>query len=303
MVEPMPHDEASALRRILELCDPAAGDDAAVLATGADGLCISTDPTIRGVHAPAAIPAHALGRRAAARAASDLAAMGALPRAMTCAVLVPDDGWADAVAAIEGVVERGSQLQLPLVGGDLCRTDGSLGLVVTVLGRRGSTRAGRSAFVLRAGARIGDLLVVTGALGAAARAIDQQATDLPEPPDRLRAGTALARHVSAMVDVSDGVVRDAGNIASASRVMIDLDIDALPVVDGVDRLRAASFGDDYELLATIPPERLDAARRTLEQADPQLRLTIVGRVVDAGSVVRCFDAGRAIEPPSGFLHS
>ncbi len=294
-------DEASAVARILELCDPSAGDDAAVLAVPADGLCVSTDPTLLGVHAPRSTTPHELGRRAAGRALSDLAAMAALPRAMTCSVLVPAGEWSTAVDAVAGLVERGREQGCPLVGGDVCRTDGPLGLVVTVLGRRGTPRAG--GFVARSGAQVGDALVVTGRLGAAARAFDEATRSLPEPPDRLWAGVALGRAATAMVDISDGIARDAANLARASNVAIDVWLDQLPLAEGVDARRAAGFGDDYELLATIPPAALDAAEAALRAADPELRLTQVGEVVDAGSVVRFLDAGREVEAPRGFVHT
>ncbi|MCB0878123.1 MAG: thiamine-phosphate kinase [Thermoleophilia bacterium] len=298
-------DEQQALRRIHELCDPSVGDDAAVVRAGSDGLCISTDATVQGVHAPLAMPARALGRRAAARAISDLAAMGALPRAMTCSVLVPPDGWTDAVDAVAGVAERGREQGMPLVGGDLCRTPGPLGLVVTVVGRRGAPRA--SAFITRAGAHVGDLVVVTGQLGAASSGHGDHAGDraalLPEPPDRLRAGAALARHVSAMTDISDGIARDAANLAEASGVGIEIAIRELPLAPGIDDpVAAATYGDDYELLATVAPERHDALRSSLRDADPTLGLTVVGRCVDGDPVARFLCDGSQVELPPGFLH-
>jgi thiamine-monophosphate kinase len=296
-------DEAEALTQVLALCDPSAGDDAAVLHEGPGASCISTDSTVAGVHAPLATNPHALGRRAAARAISDLAAMGAHPRAMTCAVLVPERGWHDAVAAVAGVAERGREQHMPLVGGDLAGSGGGpLTLVVTVVGHA----AGRSGarLVTRSGARSGDLVVVTGTLGHAAAALASRASSIPEPPNRLHAGVALAPHVTSMIDVTDGLVRDAGSLASASGAGIDLQLLEVPVVDSavVTPLEVVGFGDDYELLATIPAHVVDAARAALAAVDSKVSLTIIGRVVDGDPVVRLRRGDALISPPRGFVH-
>lgn len=295
--------EADALPYVLALCDSSAGDDAAVLGDTVDGICVSTDSTIAGIHSPLAVPPHALGRRAAGRAISDLAAMGAAPYGMTCAVIVPNDGWDDAVLAVEGVAQRGREQGMPLVGGDLARADGApLMLVVTVLGRRADT--GDQGFVSRAGARAGDLVVVTGALGATAAAMAANATTLPEPPDRLAAGIALSPQVTSMIDLSDGLIRDAGSIASASNVAIELQLQDVPVVEDphVSALDAVGFGDDYELLATIPRARLEAARRALSSIDSKVPLTVVGRIVDGEPVVHLLHGATPVAAPCGFVH-
>jgi thiamine-monophosphate kinase len=295
---PDPVDEPTALAHVLAVCDPRAGDDAAVLAVGGGRLCVSTDSTVAGVHAPPSTTSHALGRRAAARAISDLAAQGAAPLAMTCAVLVPPSGWADAVALVVGLAERGREQSMPLVGGDLARSDGPLTAVVTVLGRPAA--AAPRAFATRSGGRAGDVLVVTGVLGRAGHA-NAHDLPIPEPPDRLRAGAVLARHATAMTDVSDGVARDAANIARASQVDLTIELDDLPVA-GDDPLRAASWGDDYELLALLPPDRLDRVRRELLALDPPIPLRSIGAATDGAGVVRARRAGAEVELPTGFVH-
>lgn len=299
---PDPVDEATALAHVLLSCDRRAGDDAAVLLVGGGSTCVSVDSTIEGVHAPATTSVEVLGRRATARAASDLAAMGAAPLAMTCAVHVPTGRWADAVDAVRGVAARGRDQGLPLVGGDLSSTPAAaLALVVTVLGRRGSARAG--GYVSRSCAHAGDVVVVTGAIGAAGRALALGSDELPEPPDRLRAGMALARCASAMTDVTDGLVADVGHLASASGVAIRLDLDRVPVAPGVDDpVSACTSGDDYELVACLPPARLDAARRLLAAADPGASLTVVGSVAGGPAAVSCTLRGRPVDRPGGFVH-
>src|SRR5688500_10576398 len=104
--DPRIEDEDAAVARALGVTSSRNGDDAAVLRIGGGALCVSTDSTVEGIHAPLGTTPRALGRRAAARALSDLAAMGAAPVAITCAVHVPDGRWADATAAVEGAGER-----------------------------------------------------------------------------------------------------------------------------------------------------------------------------------------------------
>lgn len=295
-------DEPSAIARILELTGAVNGDDAAILRPGASPVCVSTDSTVAGTHAPRGTPPHALGRRAAARALSDLAAMGATPFAMTCAVLVPERGWSDAVALVEGVVERGSEQDAPLVGGDLCRTSSdAIAATVTVIGRRSGAR--RDAFVPRAGARAGDELFVTGALGAATAALMRGDDVLPEPPDRIRAGIALAPFATAMIDLSDGLSRDVRNLARRSRIDARIELDRVPLQPEIDVRAAVLGGDDYELLVALAPHRVGDARIALRLVDPALSLTRIGTVADGSGVATFTDAGVVVDLPDGFTHT
>jgi thiamine-monophosphate kinase len=294
-------DEAAAVEAVLAITGSANGDDCAVLHVGGASACTSVDSTIAGVHAPLGTDPRALGRRAAARAASDLAAMGAAPLAMTCAVHVPEGRWGDAVAAVEGVAARGREQGLPLVGGDLAATPGPLALVVTVLGRRGAPRAATSGYATRAGARAGDLVVVTGVLGRSAAAAASGAA-APEPPDRLRAGRVLARVAHAMIDVSDGIARDAVALARASGRDLVLDLGSLPCAAGITPELAATHGDDYELLACVPPHAVAALRALLDRIAPALGLTEVGVVVEGGGEARFERDGAAVDLPRGFVH-
>ena len=297
------HDEASAVARILQLTGRVNGDDAAILRPGASPVCVSTDTTVAGIHAPLATPPHALGRRAAARALSDLAAMGATPLGMTCAVHVPADGWADAVALVEGLIERGNEQGAELVGGDLCRTPGdSIAVTVTVLGRRAGAR--REGFVSRAGARAKDELLVTGLLGVATAALARGVDVLPEPPDRIRAAIALAPFASAMIDLSDGLARDVRTLARSSHVDARIDLDLVPLAPDAGDVEAAVVGgDDYELLVSIPSGRVAAARSALAGVDSDVPLTSIGSTVDGTGVATFTRAGSNVEVPFGFTHA
>ena len=296
------HDEAAAVARILELTGPANGDDAAVLRAGGGAVCVSSDTTIAGVHAPAGTSAHDLGRRAAGRALSDLAAMGAAPLGVTCAVHVPEGGWGDAVELVAGIVERCGEQDAPVVGGDLCRTPSvAIGVTVTALGRRAGARS--DGYVSRAGAHAGDHLFVTGTLGGAAAAYARGDVPLPEPPDRVRAGIALAPLATAMIDLSDGLASDVRALARASQVDATVDLAALPLAGGVDDpVFAATGGDDYELLLAIPPTRVEVARAALAAVDSKLSLTLVGSLADGTGVARFVREGATVDLPEGFVH-
>ncbi len=193
-----------------------------------------------------------LGFRAAAVNLSDLAASGAEPIALIVTLAAPDlDG---AIELYEGIAEAG----VPVRGGDTTRAD-SVVLSVTAIGRAERVPG-------RAGARPGDLLVVTGPLGAAGAAF--RAGRLLRPPLRLEEGRRLAGVAHAMLDISDGLGLDAGHIAERSGCRLEIDVGAVPLADGatIDDL---AFGEDYELLAATP--------------DP-LDFAVIGRCVDGSGV-------------------
>jgi thiamine-monophosphate kinase len=201
-----------------------------------DGLVVTQDTLVEGVHFRFdLLDWRELGFRAAAVNISDLAASGAEPLALIVTLAAPS--LEDAVALYEGIAEAG----VPVRGGDTTKAD-SVVLTVTALGRAERVPG-------RAGARPGDLLVVTGPLGATGAAF--RAGTLPQPPIRTEEGRRLAGVAHAMVDISDGLGADAGHIARRSGCRLVIDLDRVPLADGatVDDL---SFGEDYELLAATP---------------------------------------------------
>ena len=149
----------------------------------------------------------------------------------------PDTAVDDLLELYEGIAETG----VPVVGGDTTRAD-TLVLSVTALGRSERVPG-------RAGAEPGDLLVVTGPLGAAGAAFREGRTS--RPPLRLDEGRRLARTAHAMLDISDGIARDAGHIAHRSGVRCVIELDRVPLAEGatIDDL---GFGEDFELLAAVP---------------------------------------------------
>ena len=178
-----------------------------------------------------------LGFRAAAVNLSDLAAAGATPDGLIVSLGAPPETRVEDVLELyEGLAEAG----VAVVGGDTTR---AATLVVSV------TAVGRSERVPgRGGARPGDLLVVTGPLGAAGAAFRRGA--YVRPPLRLEEGRRLAAAAHAMLDVSDGIARDAGHLAARSGCRTVIDLDRVPLAPGAEADDLA-FGEDYELLAAV----------------------------------------------------
>lgn len=217
------------------------------------GLVVTQDALVEGVHFRFdLIGWHELGYRAAAVNLSDLAASGAEPLALIVSLAAPSlDG---AIELYEGIAETGVSVR----GGDTTRA-AAVVVSVTALGRSNRVPG-------RAGARPGDLVVVTGPLGAAGAAFREGR--LVRPPLRLAEGRRLAAIAHAMLDISDGLGPDAAHIAERSGCRVVLDLDAVPLAPGATRADL-EFGEDYELLAATP--------------DP-LGFTVVGRCEEGSGV-------------------
>jgi thiamine-monophosphate kinase len=285
-----PGAEFDAVRALLAQWGSAAqgvGDDGAVLdVPRGSRLVVSTDSSVEGVHFRRAwlSPAE-IGYRATQAALSDLAAMGAAPLGVLLALTVPEDWRAELSSLAEGIAEATRGASAPIVGGDVTAGD-RLALGITVLGHAPHPLA-------RSGARPGDVLYVTGALGgpgAALAAWERDAGDtaggtagpaaahrarFARPQARLGAGQWLAAHgASAAIDLSDGLAGDVAHLAAASGVHCVIDLGAIPTVDGVVVEDALASGEEYELLVAAPA--LDV--RAFAAANGGLPLTPIGRV-------------------------
>ena len=258
------------------------GDDAALLGFTADReLVATTDTLVAGVHFPHGSPPASVGHRALAVNLSDLAAMGARPAWALLALTLPqaDEAWLEEFAAGLGSLARAQDVAL--VGGDTTR--GPLCVTVQLLGH-----VPRGAALRRSGARAGDALFVSGSPGdaAAGLALEQGRLQAPAeslsylrerfllPTPRVALGEQLRAHASACIDVSDGLLGDAGKLAQASRVGVAIDFGAVPVSEpllgavGDARARelALTGGDDYELCFAVHPENV---ARLLAELPPQ----------------------------------
>lgn len=245
------------------------GDDASVLAAPDSRVVASTDMLIEHRHFRRDwSTGEDIGHKAAARAFSDIAAMGAVPTGLLVALAAPGDldlAWIDAL--MSGLRAECAQVEAAIVGGDVAAAD-AITICVTALG----DLQGRAPVEL-GGAQVGDVVAVCGRLGWAAagfavlgrgfRSPVQVVTAhrRPEPP-YFEGPHAAELGATAMTDISDGLVADLGHIAAASGVRIDVRGDALTIPPKLREVGAAlnvdpkvwvlTGGDDYSLVATFP---------------------------------------------------
>ena len=312
------------------------GDDAAVLAPerGAYDV-LTTDAVVDGVHFDRTfVPPDAVGHRALAVNLSDLAAMGAHPRAALLSFVLPES--LDAVEIdrlLDGLLPLAAAHGVAIVGGNITRTTGPLVIDVTAIGT-----ARPRTVLTRDGAKPGDEVYVTGSLGAAAvglRALQRERgaevvrsakaslTRLAphseicverylRPIPRVRVGTLLGRTRAATscMDLSDGLADAASQVAEASGVGMRLEADALPVAAGVREWQAAhggdlletvtAGGDDYELLFTVRPSHRGRLRGVRTRIG-DLPITRIGTVTRGREVVLATETGLR-ELSAGFDH-
>jgi thiamine-monophosphate kinase len=275
------------------------GDDAAVVR--ARPLAVtSIDTVVDGVHF--SLDTHTpadVGWKALATALSDLAAMGAQAGEAYVSLVLPTrfDGAMDVVGGMEELAARHG---VTIAGGDVVA-----GPVLTVAVSVTGWAEREEELVGRDGARPGDLVGVTGELGASeagrlALERGERAGELvrrhlrPEP--RLAEGRALAlAGASAMIDVSDGLATDAGHIAARSGVRLQVALAQVPCAQGVSPEDAVSGGDDYELLFTIPPARRPDAEAAAE-------VTWLGEVGAGSGLVLVGLDGRPVGGLRGYEH-
>jgi thiamine-monophosphate kinase len=202
-----------------------------------------------------------------------------------------------------GVAAAAKHVGAKVLGGDLVRSERYL-VDVCVLGTVERP-------VRRSGARAGDRVWVTGALGGAALALDGFRAGTPpagalrrrfaRPEPRIAAGRWLARRgARAMIDISAGLAADAGHLAAASQVALEIELERIPGWRGVAPLQAAASGEEYELLVALP-RGFGARNARAFTRTTGVALTAIGRCA-RGAGVRFTDAGRAVPAPTGFDH-
>lgn len=296
-----PGGEFDRIRRIVSALGPAApdvGSDCAVVPDGPGLVVVSSDLSIEGVHFHLAwLSFEEIGWRAAAGALSDLAASGATPVGVMASVGSPR-GQSDAalVELMRGVGAAAMAVGGVVLGGDLSSSPQWV-VDITVLGRA-------AAPLSRRGAHPGDGLWLTGAPGLSRAALTAwRRGEQPEPETRaafahpeprVAYGRLLAEAgARAMVDLSDGLAGDASHLAAASEVAVNLELDLLPLAPAVIRaaarqgtpapIFAAEGGEDYELLAALPPQ-FGAAEASALATATGVPLTRVGAVVPGRGV-------------------
>ncbi|HET6807354.1 MAG TPA: thiamine-phosphate kinase [Frateuria sp.] len=293
------------------------GDDAAVLAVPpGQHLAVAIDTLVEGVHFPHGTSPRDIGWKALAVNLSDLAAMGATPAWALLALTLPraDPAYVDDLA--EGFAQLAREHGVALVGGDT--THGPLCLSVAV---HGFVPPGQA--LDRGGARVGDVVFVTGSLGGAAGGLrlvqgkvpfdpaDEShralRTRLDRPTPRVRTGMALRGHANACIDVSDGLLADLGHVCAASGVGAELDLDALPLSpalrgvfgNAAARELALSGGDDYELCFTVAPASVGAMHAALAEVGGHA--TRIGLITE-GHGVRAIGGAPLAGARSGWDH-
>jgi thiamine-monophosphate kinase len=283
------------------------GDDCAIVAARERRLLFTVDALVEGVHFRRGwlTPAQ-LGRKAFTVNASDVAAMGGWPRWAVLQIAAPaTTAAADLLAMSRGVAAAATAASATLVGGNLSAAR-ELSLVVALLGWCPPRP------VLRAGARPGDLLFVTGTLGDAALGLRQLRRDarargpavrrFRAPVARLDAGARLAASgvAAAMIDVSDGLVQDLGHLCRASAVGARIGVERVPCTAAVRQAGielALQGGEDYELLCAVRPRHRARAERLA--AELGCRFTCIGECTP-GRGVRIVDAhGRPLHIARG----
>jgi thiamine-monophosphate kinase len=276
------------------------GDDAAVVR--ARPLAVtSIDTVVDGVHFSLTTHTPAdVGWKALATALSDIAAMGAEPGEAYVSLVLPGgfEGGLDLVAGMEELAARHG---VTIAGGDVVS-----GPVLTVAVAVTGWAEREEELVGRDGARPGDLLGVTGELGGseAGRLLLEHGEREPaelvrrhlRPEPRLAEGRALSRAgAGAMIDLSDGLATDAGHVAAASGVRLEIALARTPCAPGVTAEEAATGGDDYELLFTIAPDRREAAEAAAE-------VTWLGDVGPGAGLAIVGADGRLVDGLSGYEH-
>ena len=277
------------------------GDDCALVAPRADSdLAVTVDTLVGGIHFLVDTEPYGLGHKALAVNLSDLAAMGAEPAWVTLALTLPqaEEAWLDAFS--RGFLALADRYGVALIGGDTTR--GPLSITVQAMGyvpKRGG--------MCRSGARPGDGIYVTGALGLAGLGLKQlmgrfagadpdARLRLERPQPRLAAGAAIREIASACIDISDGLAADLGHILEQSGVAARVDWESLPLPAAVAAYVAVSAdwampltaGDDYELCFTVAPEwDEELAHRAATLECPLSRIG----TIEKGAGLRLFRAG------------
>ncbi|WP_409524675.1 thiamine-phosphate kinase [Nitrincola sp. MINF-07-Sa-05] len=284
------------------------GDDCALLMPPeGQQLAVSIDTLVEGIHFPVGMAAEHIATRLLGSAVSDLAAMGARPAWFTLALTLPqaDPQWLEAFAC--ALAQHALELDIVLVGGDTTR--GPLVLSVQVHGFVEPDKA-----LYRSAAREGDLIAVSGTLGDSHAGLQslqtkakvdlavswlQQRFYRPEP--RVELALALAPHLHAAIDISDGLCADLQHILNSSQVGADIHLERLPLsealchwcTDAEQRIDSAlAGGDDYELCFTLPPSRWDHCVELA--AEVGVQITCIGEITDSLSL-RLLNRGQIVE--------
>jgi thiamine-monophosphate kinase len=302
------------------------GDDAAVLTFGAEEIVLTTDAFVEGVHFDPVIGSwEQIGARMITAAVSDVAAMGGTPRHVVSSICIPPDFLLEAFDALaEGLIASCNRYGALLVGGDTVHTTGPLVVSVAVTGSIAQKP------ILRSGARVGNILAVTGRLGGSHAGLLAFKDDSLlsrfsgmvnrhlEPVARVREGELLASSglVTSMIDISDGLSSEVHHLARASDVGIAVHAGRIPAMDGIAAFAkevgeealdvTLESGEEYELLFTLAAEdatKVDGLLEYLHETTG-IEITPIGEVIPAreGVVLVLPDGSRRPLEARGYDH-
>lgn len=277
------------------------GDDAAAIETAAGNITlITTDMLVEGVHFDLTYcDPVTLGRKSLSVNLSDIAAMGGVPSHFLLSLAIPSDLPIEFIDSfIDGMLARGDEFGVSLIGGDTSSSSRGLIISVTVIGELPPELV-----VSRGGAMPGDLICVTGTLGDSALGLSLLKAGNSEgravrrhldPDPRVREGIRLAREKlpSAMIDISDGLLADLGHILDLSGVGARLFLERLPLSEDYLAMQKLvggdifslplSGGEDYELLFTTPPHKVSAVKSAMMEIGT--RCAVIGEITAAKGV-------------------
>jgi len=270
------------------------GDDCACIPFSGKTLLLTVDTSCEGIHFDQSfLSPYQIGYRALACAISDIAAMGGLPLYALIALSIPKTTDLEFIDSLySGMCEIASAFSIEIVGGDTVSSE-KLAISATIVGE-----AERP--VLRSGAKVSELIGVSGKLGGARRGLILLKEKVPGqenlkkryslPYPRIEEGKRLSAYVSSLIDISDGLLIDLHRLSLASKKGMQMEKGKIPIDDGATLEDALTGGDDYELLFTFPEEY----RKKIEEIGGY----VIGRVTEARGV---FLDGRETEP-KGYDH-
>ncbi len=278
------------------------GDDAAAWQGDASIQLATVDSFVQDVHFPSGTPWNELGWKALAANLSDIAAMGGLPRYALVSLALPDNTEVDDVTALyTGMLELARQCEVAIIGGDIV----SASLVVITITILGNSQ--KKHILTRSAAEPGELVAVTGYLGAAAAGLEMLTKKLQFDPQvtacfrgaflhpypRIAEGQLLVEQgVKTAIDLSDGLISDLNQICKSSQVSARVEIDRVPIEPMVkaefsERALelALSGGEDYELLFTARAEVIDRVKRAAS-----CPITVIGEIIAGKEGVTLVDS-------------
>lgn len=270
-----------------------ADDAAAITPPPGHDLVLKTDGLIAGVHFFPDDPADGVARKALRVNLSDLAAKGATPLGFLLAIALPKNFSEEWLAEFtRGLGEDADSYKCPLLGGDTDSTPGPITISVSAFGVLPT-----GTMVRRSGAHVGDHVFVSGTIGDAALGLRVRRSELEDasghlvaryrlPQPRMGLAESVRAHASAAMDISDGLAGDLAKLCRASGVSADIEVGRLPLSSAASRVLASDCnlieplltgGEDYEILCTLPPDRIAAF--SAESAKSGVAVSEIGQIV------------------------